>query len=424
MLLDMKCIYPIARILKEDCFYGHVNQSIFRAILSVYEQDLPVDIISVTQSLKESEEIEKVGGEYFITELTCKVSSSASAEYHAHIVFEYAIRRTLLNACHDIYDNSYSESSDIFELLESVQKLDIEIMGRISASKSRDKLSLLNEYSKYIQTRTKRKKLATGLPTLDKMLKGGLPTGGYSIIGGDAGAGKTSLMLGFALNMAKHGFNVHFIEGEMPSNEIYERMNGIWANTDIDIITSGVRYDQLTKPFLTYMHKIPFHLVKNFNRTIESLVSDIKQAVYKGADMVFIDYLQVFAPREKAENEFSAIKIVSETIRSMSLKHPIHICVASAYTRDGKFYGSKLLDNDATQLFKLTYDKEDEDKARNEVTTPIRDITLEVEKNRSGARGNLPVRYFLDSQKMAELSKEGTIMEEPHHEEPEQLETF
>jgi replicative DNA helicase len=423
MLLEQNAVYIVSRILKADSFYKIAHQIIFRGLVGLYEKDVHIDLISLTQELRRSGELDDVGGEYYLTELTNKVTSAANVEYQAHIVFEHAIKRQIILSTSEINDSAYSEMSDIFELIESVQRLDIETMGRINDCKTHDKLTILNDYVAYIQSKNNKKKFPTGFPTLDRMLKGGLPTGGYSILGGDAGSGKTSIMLACALHMAQKGYNVFFIEGEMPSNEIYERLNGIWTGIDIDEIVRCDRYDELTKPFVSMMHKIPFTLVKNYNRTIESLVSDIKQAVYKKADIIFIDYLQVFAPREKAENEFSAIKIVSETIRSLSLKNPIHICVASAYTREGKFYGSKLLDNDATQLLRLNYDRDDDSKKISETITPVREITLEVEKNRSGARGDFPIRYYLDSQKMVEIDQSGNIAPpdtENNYDEPEQ----
>jgi len=407
MLLERDAIYIASRILRADSFYKPAHQTIFQRLIDLYEKDIDANLISLTQELKQNGELESIGGEYYLTELTTKISSAANVEYQSHVVFESALKRLVIQASSSISEESFSDTSDIFDLISSIQNLDIELMGRVNACKSYDKLSLLNAFVQYIQDKNNKKKFPTGFPTLDRMLKGGLPTGGYSILGGDPGAGKTSWMLSAALHMAKQNHNVCFIEGEMPTHEIFERMNGIWSGVDIDEIVSGNRYDELTKPFISMIHNIPFTLVKNFDRTIEALVADIKHAVYKKADIVFIDYLQVFAPRGKSDNEFSAIKLVSETIRSLSLKNPIHICVASAYTRDAEFYGSNLLKFDASQLLRLNFDKEDKSKRLEELTNPRRDITLEVEKNRGGARGDLSIRYFLDSQKMIELDESG-----------------
>ena len=420
ILLEQRAIHKVSRILHPDYFYKPAHQIIYQGMINLYEKDTKIDLISLSHELRQSGDLERMGGEYYLTELTTKISSAANVEHNSYIIFENAIKRLIALTSLRIANESYLEESDIFKLIESVQGLDIDLMGRISECHEPDKTSQLNAYAEYLQSKNNKKKFPTGFPTLDRMLKGGLPTGGYSILGADAGAGKTSWMLSAALHMARNGFNVFFIEGEMPANEIYERLNGIWTGIDIDQIIKCERYNELTKPFISMIHKIPFTLVKNYNRTIGSLVSDIKQAVYKKADVIFIDYLQVFAPRDKAENEFSAIKIVSETIRSMSLKHPIHICVASAYTRDGKFYGSKLLDNDATQLLRINYDVEDKEKLTQELINPVRDTTMEVVKNRSGARGEFAIRYFLDSQKMVETIN-GQI-QEPYYEKPSEPE--
>ena len=404
MLIDKNVIHPVSRVVKSEMFYKPAHKEIFSAMIDLYNKDIILDLISLSDALRTSGKLEGVGGEYYLSELTTKVSSTVNSEYNAHIILEYAIKRQMIKAADKIINEAYQETSDVFELLASVQKLDTVVSGEMNDCKVPDKTTMLNEYVEYIQNKSIKKKFPTGFPTLDRMLKGGFPTGGYSIIGGVEGSGKTTAMLSWALHMAQNGFKVHFIEGEMPINEILDRLTGMWTGVSIDDIVRGDKYEELTAPFVKMIHEIPLTLVKNHARTIESLVADIKHSVYKGADVIFIDYLQVFAPREKSDNEFSAIKVVSETIRSLSLKNPIHICAASAYTRDGNFYGSKLLDHDGTQLIKLEYDQDNESETARELTDPVRTVTMRVKKNRGGARGALNITYYLDSQKMVELS--------------------
>jgi replicative DNA helicase len=136
----------------------------------------------------------------------------------------------------------------------------------------------------------------------------------------------------------------------------------------------------------------------------------VELAAVNGASLVFLDYLQVFAERSKtSSDEFLSIKKVSESLRQIALKYNIVLIVASSLNRNeisttkpglNSLYGSSGLGHDCSQAILLCGEQLDE----NELTTRERSLSLRVVKNRTGVRGEIALKYFLDSQRMDELT--------------------
>jgi replicative DNA helicase len=378
----------IRRSLQLNSFSDNLAHTIIDSVYQCFDNDIEPTLLNICNISKAEKEI------------SLNLQNFSQNEGNADLLCRLHSEQVILELLQPVVKKKVDENSDVFEILDNLQKFDVNVNEILSSYKREDKLTMLNSYVDYL--RKEKRRFSTGIPTLDRMLKGGLPAGGYSIVGGKPGAGKSSFMLSLALHMVKKNFNVQFIEGEMPPVEIFERMNGIFTGKPIDSIRSNENFGDLTEPFLKMIHSVPFSLVMDTDRTMTSLLENIKHCIYKKAEIIFIDYLQVFAPRDKADNEFSAIKMVSEAIRKQSLKHNVHICIASAYTREGKFYGSALLENDATQLFRLNYDDDDFEKMKTEYWSPFREVALEVSKNRGGARGIVNLNYELESQRITE----------------------
>jgi replicative DNA helicase len=239
------------------------------------------------------------------------------------------------------------------------------------------------------------------------MLHGGFEPGGFTLLGGTPGTGKTSLMLSLALHAATKGIKVAFIEGEMTAPEILERLNGIATGAAIAEIRRGIRYEELSSDFLSRFHTLPFEIVPLYDRTLETLTDEIRAQAHSGAKLVFVDYLQVFTSKTKAADEFFDIKKTSEKLRALALQHGIHLFVATALNRTERqaerltlnsFYGSSGLGHDCSIGLILSGEQSDE----SELFEPIRSVKLQVVKNRSGVRGELALKFHLHSQRFEE----------------------
>ena len=122
LMLERDALTNIIDILKPESFYKDAHNRIFTAIFELFKRSEPVDILTVTQELKKTGQLEIVGGAYYITQLTNRVASAANAEFHARIVAQKHIQRELIRISTQTINDAYEESSDVFDLLDSAEK--------------------------------------------------------------------------------------------------------------------------------------------------------------------------------------------------------------------------------------------------------------------------------------------------------------
>ena len=302
---------------------------------------------------------------------------------------------------------------DVFELLRELREADGDCWELIQRNARKDKLQLLIEYTESLHraARGENQRYATGFPSLDRLLDGGLEPGGLTLIGGTPGSGKTSFMLNIALHLAKNGTKSAIIEAEMTANEILQRSNGIYSAANIREIRRGKRFEDLSQGFISNMYDLPIDFRFPIRRNVETLANEIRDLAGDGYRVIFCDYLQPFADKSgSAKDEHVAIKRVSETLRALALEYEVNLCVGSSLNRsesgidEGKLslhslYGSSSLGHDASVVLLLAGKQND----HAELMLPLRTVTLTVAKARNDARGDLAIEFRLDSQMMREM---------------------
>ena len=391
-------LHEVWRALKPEMFRTGFYRKVMQSILSCLSADIEVNLVNVATHGRFNPQ-ENVG--------LCEIPLGGGDLQ----LLSKTLAEAVIVERFQVFKTQITEDADAFELLDELRKLDNETTALVTMNTRKDKLDLLSEFTDYLLGNAKDgvRRIATGFPTLDKMLKGGLEAGGFTLLGGTPGAGKTSLILSLALTAARKGTRVAFIEGEMTANEILERLNGIATGGDIDAIRKGKEYDALSRGFISELYDLPLEIVIATERTLDSLTAEIRRCVHEGSKLVFVDYLQVFAPKGKADDEFSQIKRVSETLRQIALKNAVHLCVCSSLNRSeanservtlNSFYGSSQLGHDCSVGLVLTGEQKD----FQELVTPERDVALHVIKNRPGARGEVALKFHLASQRFDEMT--------------------
>ena len=122
MMLDKGAIAKAIEILDETSFYKPAHQRIFAAMIGLFEKSEPVDLITLVEELRRRAELDKIGGEYYLTELTTKVTTAANVEYHAHIVLEKALMRQLISSSSEVVGRAFSETEDALDLLDEAEQ--------------------------------------------------------------------------------------------------------------------------------------------------------------------------------------------------------------------------------------------------------------------------------------------------------------
>lgn len=122
LMLDREAVMSVIDTLSPESFYLEANQNIYRAILSLFNQSNPVDLLTVTEQMRKEGTLEKSGNAYYLVELSNRVASSANLEYHARIIQQKWMQRRLIEAGGVILQDGYSDEKDIFEMIDDAEK--------------------------------------------------------------------------------------------------------------------------------------------------------------------------------------------------------------------------------------------------------------------------------------------------------------
>ncbi len=197
LMIDKKGVDEVIDILHPEVFYKQAHQHIFEAIHNLFEDSQPVDLLTVSTQLKKQGKIELVGGEFYLIQLTQKVSSSAHIEFHARIILQKYIQRSLIKISNEIIEDSYNESTDVFDLLDNAEAKLYEVtQGNIKRS-SETAQNLVIQAKKRIEEIANKEGLSgvpSGFTKLDKLTSGWQPSD-LIIIAARPGMGKTALTL-------------------------------------------------------------------------------------------------------------------------------------------------------------------------------------------------------------------------------------
>ncbi len=121
MMVDKKGIDDAIDILMPECFYDTRHQVIYEAIMTLFKEAKPIDLLSISSELKSEGKLELAGGDFYLISLSQKVGSSAHIEYHARIVLQKYIQRKLISIAAEIQENAYDETADVLDMLDNAE---------------------------------------------------------------------------------------------------------------------------------------------------------------------------------------------------------------------------------------------------------------------------------------------------------------
>jgi replicative DNA helicase len=205
LMLEKDALSAVIDILKPEVFYKDAHQKIFESIQILFTASSPVDILTVTAQLRQQGNLEMIGGAFYITELTNRVASAANIEYHARIISQKFIQRELIRISTDIINQSYEDTSDVFELLDYAEKNLFDIAQNNLRRDSRKMDDIVKESLKMLESLRGKDDTLTGVPSgftaLDRVTNGWQKSD-LIIIAARPAMGKTAFVLTCARNAA------------------------------------------------------------------------------------------------------------------------------------------------------------------------------------------------------------------------------
>lgn len=327
VLIDDEVITSIADKIMSSDFYDKRHGIIYAAILKLYEKHKPVDLLTLSSMLKDSDELEQIGGSSYLTELTNAVPTAAHAEHYAELVAEKATRRKLIRASEDIVQLSFSDStSSVQEILEEAEKRLFNVSQRTTKqdlisieqilAESFDRLDELHK------NKGRLRGVRTGWKDLDNMTAG-LQRSDLIILAARPAMGKTTLVTNLIQNVATQEKQaVLFFSLEMSKDQLVDRMLSGEAGVDAwNIRTGNLSDDDFEKlgAAMGALSEAPIYIDDTPGITVLEMRTKARREAQKHPlGLIVIDYLQLMSGSGTG-GQFNRVQEVSEISRGLKL---------------------------------------------------------------------------------------------------------
>jgi len=343
MMIDKKGIDDVIDILHPEAFYEKSNQEIYRAIYSLFQESKPIDILTVSNELKQTGKLEIAGGDFNLIRISQKVASSAHIEFHARIILQKYIQRRLISISSDIIEKSYDETSDVFDLLDEAETKLFEVTQGNLKKSSEDAGSLVKQALTKIEEISKKEGmsgLATGFTKLDALTSGWQPTD-LIIIAARPGMGKTAFVISMAKNMAID-FNhpVAVFSLEMSSVQLITRMISSETGLTSEKLRKGSlephEWEQLNVK-VKKLSDAPIFIDDTPSLSIFDLRAKARRLVSQhGVKIIVIDYLQLMTAGTAVKgggNREQEISTISRNLKALAKELNVPVIALSQLSR-------------------------------------------------------------------------------------------
>ncbi|MGB9598346.1 MAG: replicative DNA helicase [Minisyncoccales bacterium] len=412
ILLDKEAIFKIADFLKPDDFYKQSNQEIFAACLELFEKGEPIDILSVSNRLREKNILDKIGGIAYLTELANFVPTPHHIVNYARIVQKKRILRDLIFVSQEITALGYEEKEDIEKTLDEAEKKIFSVAQKNFSQLLRPVKDSLGETIERIEKLARKEKsvrgIPSGFPSLDRLLAG-FQRSDLIILAARPGIGKSALALNIALNCAlSEKMPVAFFSLEMSNDQIIDRL--ISSITGIDLWKLRTGYIQINnenneeeqkiKEALEILSDLPLYICDEGSVNILQIKSMCRRLQSEhNLGMVILDYLQLLTPLNPNASPVQQVSENSRALKLMAKELNAPVLVISQLSRaveqrtppiprlaDLRMSGTIEQDSDVV-LFIYREDKYIEESERKNIANII------ISKHRNGPVGRIEL-YF------------------------------
>ena len=340
LLLENGIFDTIAKDFSPNLFYKEANNIVATTIEEMYRANETIDILTVSQKLKANGTLDKVGGAFYVSSLTNRISSTANVEYHVKLLQQYTLKRSLIKICGNAVQRAYSENDDVFDTYSEVQ---ISIDDSLKQVLNYD---VANIREIHLQGLAESREVAngegvsgveTGLVMVDK-LTSGWQKSDLIIIAGRPAMGKSSVVLSMVINASvRKGTPVAIFSLEMSKQQLGGRIQADLSGVDVGKIIKK----QLDLGDIDYIEKnceklltAPLFIDDTPNISIIELKSKARRLVKeKGVKLIAIDYLQLMRSGLGIMNREQEIAEISRSLKGLAKELDIPIIALSQLSR-------------------------------------------------------------------------------------------
>lgn len=420
LLIDSSAMNIVAEFLRTEHFYLPEHQAIFSAMITLFEKQQPIDVVTLQDQMKHEGSLKKIGGQGYLSDLINTVPSSAYVEHYANIVKSQYAKRKLIELSSRMVEKAFAEKGDVKKLLDEAE---VEIFALAQQHLHQDFIELkeilaesFERLDEFVKKGSQLRGVSTGFTDLDNKLAG-MQDSNLLVLAARPGIGKTTLALNMALSIAtKEKLPVGFFSLEMSKEELVDRLLVGQADIDAWRLKTGKLSDEDYKKLTEAMGELseaPIYIDDTPGASIlEMRTKARKLKVEKNIKMIIVDYLQLANAGRQYDNRVQEVSIISQGLKNLARELHIPVLAISQLSRAVEQRGSRKpqlsdlresgsIEQDADVVMFLYYEDDSEDL----LDQSKRLIKLYIAKHRNGPTGELDLMFRGDRVKFYGVEK-------------------
>lgn len=346
ILVDPDAIYKVADMISPNDFYKPAHQIIYSAIMYLFEKREAIDLLTVTNRLREMGELENIGGPSYIFELINSVPAVMNIVNYAKIVKDKKARRDMIQTAFEMQKLAYDEEKNPEELIDEVEARIFKVAEKIYPREIAHISTYLEEaYQRIEELHSQERKLrgiSTGFPLLDEYL-GGFQKSDLIILASRPSLGKTALALTFARHIAiNENIPVAIFSLEMSKDQVIDRLIAGEAGVSLWRLRTGkLMYEgemnelALISEALDKLNQAPIYIddtpnlntlqIRTMSRKLKHQIGDL--------GLIIIDYLQLIKSYKSYDSRVQEITEISRSLKELARELNVPILAISQLSR-------------------------------------------------------------------------------------------
>lgn len=340
-LVNGNSVAASAEIIRPDDFYFGANREIYSVVMGLFNENLPIDIVTVSDRLAQADKLDAVGGVTYLTAAATSIATTENVEYHCKIIKEKSVLRRLIKSAHAISELAYDGEGEVERILERSEQLIFDV----SATREQSDIVPISEvlmqtYQHMVENSQREGNLtgeSTGFEYLDKAM-GGLHGGELILIAARPAMGKSSLAVNIAEHIAiKNGKTVAIFNLEMPKEQLVRRILCSQAMVDSKKMLSGDFTGDDWQSICRVLDKIdaaPLYIDDSATVTVSEIRAKCRRLKQtKGLSLIVIDYLQLMQSGSRTESRQQEVAEISRSLKILAKELDVPVIALSQLSR-------------------------------------------------------------------------------------------
>ncbi len=343
--LNPVVLEKIIENVSEEMFYNEANKTVFKALMELYKNNIPIDITTVKDELDKQKKLNAIGGIEYLTDIIESVVTASNLSYYMDIIKEKATRRRLIDTATDIITDAYNEEGELSKVLDNSEKSILDVIRTREVSEFKPISEALRNAQENLERMAQNKNAITGLTTgfidLDKATAG-LHEGELIIIAARPGMGKTAFALNLAVNAAMSTNKaIAIFNLEMSAEQLVNRMISSVGQIEGDKLKTGMLNHNDWKRYNEAMSELAdtnIYIEDNASVTSSEIKAKCRRLATKpeGLGLVIIDYLQLVTTGGRTESRQVEVSEISRAFKTMAMELKVPVIALAQLSRNAE----------------------------------------------------------------------------------------